>query len=78
MFSREENALEASMKKRKRRSNYCELCEDRFFHLKTHLISEKHIKNARDTTKWGTVDALISKMTTVEKSMEDKLQKLKD
>ena len=67
-----------STKKRKRRSNYCELSEDRFFDLKTHLISEKHIKNARDPTKWEAVDALISKMTTVEKWMEDKLKKLKD
>ena len=58
-------------KKEKRRSNYCELCEDRFFDLKTHLISEKHIKNARDPTKWEAVDALISKMTTMEKWMED-------
>ena len=75
MFSREENALEASMRKRKRRSNYCELCEDRFFDLKSHLISEKHVKNARDPTKWEAVDALISKMTTVEKWIEDKLKK---
>ena len=49
-----------------------------FFDLKTHLISEKHIKNARDSTKWEAVDALISKMTTVGKWMEDKLKRLKD
>ena len=45
MFSREENALEASMKKRKRRSNYCELCEDRFF------LFENSFNLVRNTSK---------------------------
>ena len=38
MFSREENTVETTVKKRDRRISYCELCEYRFLDLNSKLI----------------------------------------
>lgn len=75
MFSQGSNVLEAV--KQERKITFCELCEDRFDDLQKHLSSAKHIKNATDSKKWERVDALSSKLPTVNQIIEQKLKQLK-
>ena len=64
MFSQGANVLDAEME-RKRRITFCELCNESFSDLQTHLNSHKHTKNASNPKTWEGVDALISKMPTM-------------
>ena len=46
--------------------------------LQTHLDSRKHINNASDAKNWAGVDALISKMPSVETIIERELENRQD
>ena len=73
MFSRGESTLCTARLKRPKKITFCELCSNDFLDLNTHLNSKEHIQNASDPKNWTGVDALISKMPTMEQIIEMKL-----
>lgn len=69
-FSRGPNVFDNGSQ-RQRKITFCEL---RITDLQEHLKSTRHITNAKDSKKWEGVDALISKMSTVNQLIESKIK----
>lgn len=77
MFSRGPNVLETRPIDRERKTTFCELCEVHFNDLQKHLSSFEHTKKAADDKRWERVDALRSKLPSVEQLIENKIKQLK-
>lgn len=77
MFSRGPHVLETRPINRERKITFCELCEVHFNDYQKHLSSIEHTKKATDDKRWERVDALRSKMPSVEQLIESKLKELK-
>ena len=73
-FSRGPSNVVDNGNQRQRKITFCELCEVRVTDLQEHLKSTRHITNAKDSKKWEGVDALISKMPTVNQLIESKIK----
>ena len=76
MFSRGPHVLEARPINRERKITFCELCEAHFNDFQKHLSSIKHTKKATDDKRWERVDALRSKLPSVEQLIESKVKQL--
>ena len=77
MFSRGPHVLETRPIDRERKITFCELCEVHFNDFQKHLSSIEHTKKATDNKRWERVDALRSKLPSVEQLIESKLEQLK-
>ena len=77
MFSRKPHVLETRPIDRERKIKFCELCEVPFEDFQKHLSSIEHTEKATDDKRWERVDALRSKLPSVEQLIESKLEQLK-
>ena len=62
---------------RERKITFCELCEVHFNDFQKHLNSFEHTKKATDDKRWEGVDALRSKLPSVEQLIDRKLEQQK-
>ena len=70
--------VKPKFERRDESNRYCGLCEQYYVNINSHVKSSMHRRNARDESKWRTVDNLIRRQPTPAEFVESMIKISKD